>query len=171
MALFLPGLQIITALLLIAAGVSGFYAVPGPQSQSFLIHFLLGCFGAIMALFVHSMVMFYFIGSGKGMKDALDEFEIANDSEYRLRIRFFKKTVFPKAFFSILLTLAAGIIGGGVASGMIDHWIHLWVTLAAIALNLFAFPDEYKYVKENGELVKQLEQQIEAKLRQEQTSE
>lgn len=124
----------------------------------FPVHMLGGLFLGTFVCVLHVMVMFHFVGSGKELKEAariLGE----NDDIYR-RVRQFKARTFPYATFAPLVTGAAVILGGGAHTGSLPGWIHWSLGLAALALNLAAFPVEYGALKANLELLQEVDRRI-----------
>src|SRR5262245_48110296 len=73
-------------------------------------HFLWGFFSTFLVTLSHSMTMFYFIGTGKQVKDLVANNSIGAD--FIQRTKLFKARVFPPALWAMLLTMAAMIIGG-----------------------------------------------------------
>ena len=66
MAQFLLITTLLTIAGLLATGVMGFLASPGHVAQ----HILFALATAVIGLFSQSMMMFFFIGTGKELKDA-----------------------------------------------------------------------------------------------------
>jgi hypothetical protein len=168
MVLFLPGLLFTTGLLLIASMVLGFWVVPGPGSQSFVVHFLVGLIASVMALFVHAMIMFYLIGSGKGMKEAIARYGNPDGFDYLAKIRSYKVKLSGAQTLVIGITLVPAILGGGTASlsgSWISPQVHMWSAIIAVVANFWLFPKEYRIVKENGAMVHRLETLLTEKLK------
>jgi len=124
----------------------------------FSYHFILGVFVAVFVAFLHTIVMFHFVGSGKEMKEAVAL--LGGEPEIIKDIKHFKARVFPFAFFSILLTIAAEVIGGGVDTGAIPSIVHLILAIGAVILNFIAFPIEYKILKKNLILIDLLDKKL-----------
>lgn len=100
--------------------------------------------------------MFYFIGTGKHVKDLVASLPEGGNLIQRTKI--FKAKVFPPALWAMLFTMATFIIGGGVHSRV--TWTPPWFhgTLAAVSLyfNLVAFGKEAKYMGENNMLMEEV---------------
>src|SRR5262245_22564802 len=123
-------------------------------------HFLFGFFTTFLVALVQSMTMFYFIGTGKQVKDLVANY--SNGNEFIRRTRVFKAKVFPPATWAILFTMATMILGGGVDT-------HVWWTppllhglLSAVALyfNGVAFWKEAKYMIQNNLLMAEVDRHI-----------
>ena len=155
MVLGLLTASLLSIICFIATVVMGFTMQPRmgiPQ------HILWGFFTTFLVTLSQSMTMFYFIGTGKHVKDL-----VANEprgNEFILRTKVFKAKVFPSALWAMLFTMAAMILGGGVHTRMIPSWVHL--TLAAIALyyNVVAFLRDAKYMIEHNTLMVELERTL-----------
>src|SRR5690242_4108582 len=85
-------------------------------------HFMFGLFTTFLVTLGQSMTMFYFIGTGKHVKDLVAQQPSGNDFVRRTKV--FKARVFPPALWAMLFTMATMIIGGGVDTRMIPAWAH-----------------------------------------------
>src|SRR5437667_10256091 len=75
-------------------------------------HVLLGLFTPFLVTLTQSMTMFYFIGTGKQVKDLVAA--LPSGPQFVQRTKIFKMKVFPPAMWAMLFTMATMIIGGGV---------------------------------------------------------
>ena len=114
-------------------------------------HFMFGLFATFIVTLSHSMSMFYFIGTGKQVKDLLESHPQAG--EFIQRTRVFKSETSPAATMAILFTMAAWIIGGGVDTRVVPTWIHTVLALLALISNLVAFVREAKCMSQNNILL------------------
>ena len=129
---------------LIATAVMGFTAAPGHLAHH--IFFALGT--VVLGLFSQSMTMFFFIGTGKEIKDAA-----RNDTDVVQRTKAFKARVFPAAFYAMLVLMTTFIMGGGVASGKTPKWLHLSLTIVSIAMYGRAYWVELQAMQQNASLM------------------
>ena len=127
MAQFLLITTLLSIAGLIATGVMGFQSTPVHVATH--IFFALGT--VVIGLFSQSMTMFFFIGTGKELKDKSNQ-----DAEVVRRTRAFKSKVFPAAMYAMAAIMVTFIMGGGVAPGKTPPWLH--DALAALSLILFA---------------------------------
>lgn len=126
----------------------------------FTWHMLGGIFLGTLVCIIHIMTMFHFIGSGKELKEAGEVLGEAN--EMAARVRRFKVQTSGIATLAPVLTGAAVILGGmahqrpewGVG------WIHWTLGLAALAVNLVAFHVEYRALKANLELIREVDRKL-----------
>jgi hypothetical protein len=155
MAQFLLVTTLLTIAGLIATIVMGFLASPAHASQ----HILFALTTVIVGLFSQSMTMFFFIGTGKEIKDkvkgAVEEAEVVK------RTRYFKSRVFPTAMYAMAVIMVTFIMGGGVATGKTPRWLHDILAFASLAMygraywvQLHAMTDNAnlmdKYLKDEG---------------------
>jgi len=129
---------------LIATIVMGFLAAPGHVAQ----HIFAALATVVLGLFSQSMTMFFFIGTGKEIKEAAK-----NDAEVVQRTKKFKSRVFPAAMYAMLVLMVTFIMGGGVMTGKTPKWLH--VTLAAASLVMYgrAYWVQIAAMEENARLM------------------
>jgi hypothetical protein len=121
-------------------------------------HFLFGFFATFLVALAQSMTMFYFIGTGKQVKDLVSKRPGTNDFIRRTKV--FKAKVFPPATWAILFTMATMILGGGVHTRVIPPYIHALLGAAALYFNIVAFWREAKYMIEHNMLMQELERSL-----------
>lgn len=107
----------------------------------------------LLSLFSQSMVIFYFIGTGRLVKD-----EIAGWPEERRRpilaaLRRFKARTSPPATFSLLAAIAVFVVGGAVHTRALPSWTHLSASVLAVACHAWALGAEWKTFVENHRLM------------------
>ncbi|MEA2164336.1 MAG: hypothetical protein QOK37_2463 [Thermoanaerobaculia bacterium] len=144
MAQFLLITTLLSIACLIATSVAGFTATP----QHLATHIFWSLATVILGLFSQSMTMFFFIGTGKEIKDAAN-----NDDAVVKRTKAFKAKVFPAATYAMLILMVTFIMGGGVASGKTPHWLHLTLVIATIAMYGWAYWVQLQAMMENATLM------------------
>ena len=103
-------------------------------------HISFGIFSTMVALLAHSMMMFYLIGKGKAVKDAMAEHSITGD--YYRRIALARKPVFSVGTFAMAVTMITAILGASVDTGVLPPIVHGMIAYAAIACNFAALKIE-----------------------------
>ena len=103
-------------------------------------HISYGIFSTLMTLFAHSMMMFYLIGKGKAVKDAMAEHSITGD--YFRRIALARKPVFSIGTLAMALTMVTAILGASVDVQVLPPIVHGTIAYGAVACNLAALKIE-----------------------------
>ena len=114
-------------------------------------HVSLGIFSTMVILLAHSMMMFYLIGKGKAVKDAMLEGHLTGD-QYR-RIAAARKPVFSIGTYAMAATMAAAIVGASVDTGVLPPIVHAMIAYGAIACNLAALRTEVAALAESARIV------------------
>src|SRR5215469_15106740 len=120
-------------------------------------HVLFGFFTTFLVTLSQSMTMFYFIGTGKQVKDLVAA--LPSGPQLIQRTKVFKARVFPPALWAMLFTMATMIIGGGVHTHV--TWtppiLHGLLAAASLYFNIVAFWKEAKYMIENNIVMEELD--------------
>jgi len=144
MAQFLLITTLLSIAGLIATGVMGFQSTPVHVATH--IFFALGT--VVIGLFSQSMTMFFFIGTGKELKEKAE-----NDAEVVRQTKSFKARVFPAATYAMLVLMVTFIMGGGVSSGKTPRWLHLGLSLASVLMYGRAYWIQLRAMDENARLM------------------
>ena len=123
-------------------------------------HFLFGFFTTFMVALAQSMTMFYFIGTGKQVKELVVNHPAGQ--EFIQRTKRFKARVFPPATWAILFTMATMILGGGVDTRVIPTFVHTILAAVSLYYNLVAFWREARYMIEHSMLMEELDRLLQA---------
>jgi hypothetical protein len=105
----------------------------------------------MITLLAHSMMMFYLIGKGKAVKDAMAENQVTGD--YYRRIAIARKPVFSIATLAMAVTMVTAIMGASVDTGVMPPIVHAMIAYGAIACNLAAVKIEIDALAESGRIV------------------
>lgn len=127
-------------------------------SEAFAVHFFCGMVSGVLTLLVHSIIFTYFIGTGRWLKETVKAYGLA-DSIVR-QTRRFKARTSPVALFSMLLVIAAAVMGAAADTGRIATTWHLVGGVVAIGFNLMSYPVEYRCVCENMSLLDQVTAEV-----------
>jgi len=134
-AVALITLSILGNLALAFAAFYGHYRVAAGLGNADY-HFFTGLFSAFLAMFAQLMSMFYLIGTGKMIREAVIEEGL--DPAYNAEALGFKVRFFPLASLAVTCIVATPILAGGVHAEKLPPSIHGWAALAALGLNLAA---------------------------------
>jgi len=117
-------------------------------------HISYGFFSALITLLAHSMMMFYLIGKGKAVKDAMAEGGLTGD--YFRRIAIARKPVFSIGTVAMAATMATAILGASVDTGVLPPIVHGMIAYAAITANLAAAKIEIDALGESSRVVSEV---------------
>ena len=149
MAQFLLVTTLLSIAGLIATSVAGFIAAPGHYAQ----HIFLALGTVVIGLFSQSMTMFFFIGTGKQLKDKAKGGK--NESDVRQATRSLAMRVSPIATYAMAALMITFIMGGGVSTGKTPRWLHLTLSAATILLYARAYWVEIQAMERNARLMEQ----------------
>jgi len=133
-------------------------AVFGLQATDVARHISVGIFSTMITLLAHSMMMFYLIGKGKAVKDAMAEHSVAGD--YYRRIAAARKPVFSIATLAMGVTMVAAIMGASVDTGVLPPIVHAMIAYGAIACNVAALRIEISALSASSGIVDEVNRQI-----------
>jgi len=140
----------------VLVGLGGLAAtvVLGLRGADIARHISFGIFSTFITLLAHSMMMFYLIGKGKAVKDAMAEHSVAGD--YYRRIAAARKPVFSIGTLAMVLTMAAAILGASVDTGVLPPIVHGTIAYGAVVCNLAALKIEIDALTASTRIVDEL---------------
>jgi hypothetical protein len=142
---------------LVASAVLGLRVTDGPSISR---HITLAIFSTMITLLAHSMMMFYLIGKGKAVKDAMAEGNLTGD--YFRRIAAARKPVFSVGTFAMAATIVAALLGASVDTGMLPPMVHAMIAWGAVACNLAALKIEIDALGESSRVVDEVNRLLSA---------
>jgi hypothetical protein len=107
-----------------------------------------------VTLLGHSMMMFYLIGKGKAVKDAMAEHHVSGD--YHRRFAAARKPALSIATYAMGATMATAILGASVDTHVLPPIVHAMIAYGAIACNLAAIKIEVDALAESSRIVDEL---------------
>ena len=135
---------LITIAGLIVTVIMGFRATPAHMAD----HIIVALVTVVIGLFSQSMTMFFFIGTGKELKDASDQ-----DASVVQQTKAFKSRVFPAAMWAMTAIMVTFITGGGVGSGRTPVWVHNALTAISVVMFARAYWIQIRAMNENASLM------------------
>jgi hypothetical protein len=132
---------------LIATSVAGFISTPGHYAQ----HIFLALGTVVIGLFSQSMTMFFFIGTGKQLKDKAKGSE--QEPSVRQTTRSLAMRVSPVATYAMAALMVTFIMGGGVSTGKTPRWLHLTLSAMTILFYARAYWVEIQAMERNAKLM------------------
>lgn len=131
-------------------------------------HQAFGVLTGIYTCFTHCVVMMHFMGSGKGIKEAVETYALPNDPQtgYVRRTRRFKGQTSGHATLCCLCVIATVWLGGWMDTHKLNPTAHRWHMGFAgftIVYNLYAFRVEYKVINKNTAMIREIDAKIAAR--------
>ena len=114
--------------------ILGFLAAAPDQISR---HVTFAIFFTFITLLAHSMTMFYLIGKGKAIREAVTDAGLSD--ELHLAVARARRPVFSMGTLAMALTMLAAILGGGVDTGVLPVVVHSTPAMAALVTNFLAF--------------------------------
>lgn len=155
MALALTLLSLFTLVGLALATISGWtlsHALGGNATAA--RHIAVAVPTVLFSLFTQSMILFFFIGTGKLLKEAAAKRTDDAGRIYILsKVREIKMRTSALATFAPLSALAAGLLGVTSHTGKTPVWLHLGSAIAALLFHLVAFWREVVAMAETNQLM------------------
>jgi hypothetical protein len=127
-------------------------------------HQAVGVLTGLYTCLTHCIVMMHFMGSGKGIKEAIATHKLPNDPQtgYTRRLRKLTARSSGMATMGCLTIIAAVLLGGAKDTGLSRGMLHAWVSWAVVIFNLYAFWVEYRTIRENTAMIREINAQIPA---------
>ena len=143
------------------------------DSASIYRHYVLGMAASMFTCFIHVLVLFYLIGTGKDIRDAVEGQPDLVETYVPLT-RLLKRRVFPAACFAIALMVVATLMGGEVHSrllaadggrtlpvrGITAWWVHLVFVALALIASAIAFQVEVAAARETRKAIESLNAEL-----------
>jgi hypothetical protein len=107
----------------------------------------------LLSLFSQSMVIFFFIGTGRLIKDEIATFAEPERRAVLDALRGFKRATSPPATFALLSAIVVFVLGGAVHTRALSPWVHLTASMIAVATHVWALSAEWSAFLENGKLM------------------
>jgi hypothetical protein len=144
----LAALNLLALLATIAAGAASKFV----DHDLYLLHFTLGLFTAIGTLLVHCLIFTYFLGTGRWVKEVGLVYRFP-DGGLPKTTRELKRAAFPPALIAMLVTIAATAAGAGAQLQDWPWYVHGAMALIALAVNVWAFVLELRYLETNARVL------------------
>ena len=149
---------LLTAILASVVGISAatYLGLTAGTSEMIGQHISIGIFSTMITLLAHSMMMFYFLGKTKAVREAAAEGGLSK--EYERRIALARKPVFSIGLLAMMATMITALVGASVDTGVLPSGIHAVLAYSCLALNLGALRVEIKALTESGRVVAEVNQ-------------
>ncbi len=130
-----------------------------PGDRTYLIHFYLGLFGALLTLLVHCLIFTYFLGTGRWVKEVGLAYRLPDEPLPRLT-RELKRRTFPPALFAMLIAIATVAAGAGAQLRAWPWGVHAALATATLVINLWAYRIELRDLKINGGIIEDVLREV-----------
>lgn len=148
-----------TLFLLVAGGLG--LALHGTQAEPWKnYHLQAGVFTAIFVCFVHSLIFIHLLGTGLGIKRAIDEHHL--DEAQKKDLHRFKMKAFPPCMGTAVSAIATAVLGGAALNGASPH-AHLTLAIVVLVANVLTIPVVVKQLAENEQLLRRVEADVAAR--------
>ncbi|MEP6994324.1 MAG: hypothetical protein ABI968_07375 [Acidobacteriota bacterium] len=107
----------------------------------------------LLSLFSQSMVLFFFIGTGRLVKDEIAALPPDDRQSILDALRGFKRRTSPPATLALLSAIAVFVLGGAVHTRALPSGVHLTASLLAVGTHLWALTSEWNAFLDNGRLM------------------
>jgi hypothetical protein len=138
--------------------VQGFSVAPAasiPQLARVVVgrHVGLAIPTVLLSLFSQSMVIFYFIGTGKLVKLAIQGFAEPERNAVLRALARLKMRTSPPATLALLSAIAAFVLGGAAHTRFVPRWAHDASAAAAVLTHLWALAADWRAFADNHALM------------------
>ena len=149
---------LLTAILASVAGIGAaiYLGLMATSSAMLAQHISIGIFSTMITLLAHSMMMFYFLGKAKAVREAAAEGGLS--SEFERRIAIARKPVFSIGLLAMMATMITALVGASVDTGVLPTGVHAVLAYSCLALNLGALRVEIIALTESGRVVAEVNQ-------------
>lgn len=135
-------------------------AVFGVMGIDISRHVLLGIFSTMITMLAHCMMMFYFIGKGKAVKEAMAEGHLTGDYYERLTVA--RTPVFSVGSLAMGVTMIAAIMGATADTKLLPSVVHGMIAYGAIACNLAAAKVEVDAITESTRIIDEVNRRLQS---------
>ena len=109
-----------------------------------------------LLLFAHCMTMFYFIGTGKKIKEFVETWDEPTKIEVRRKIVEQKRKLFPHMTLICLVIVAAFVLGGALSAGLVSKPVHGWFALGTLVYTVHVSLMETLHLFKNIDLIREV---------------
>jgi hypothetical protein len=114
-------------------------------------HISIGIFSTMVNLLAHSMMMFYFLGKAKAVREAAAEGGLSREFERRIAVA--RAPVFSAGTAAMAATMITALLGASVDTAIVPAWVHAVMAFACLAANIRALQLEMRALTESGRVV------------------
>ena len=128
-----------------------------PTEHRVAVHWQAAIWTVLLLLSGHTVVMFYFLATGKQLRVLMQESGRDVNVQHLQDLKMFKALVFPPLMMAVGATIATFVVGGGVLVGSVPIWVHSGFGFLSLATNGVAGYREFRCIRRNARLIQQIE--------------
>jgi len=128
-----------------------------PSDHRVARHWQTALWAVLLVLSVHTLILFYFLATGKQLRVLMETSGRAVNRGYLAELRGFKSRVFPWVMAALGVTIVAFILGGGVLVGALPGWTHTILGFVTIGINFVAAGIEISCIRRNSRIIHAIE--------------
>ncbi len=121
-------------------------------------HFVMGIASGIFVCFVHSIVLVYFLGTGKAIKEQMELQNWAEEPYERSR-KIMGQSLMP-ATAGIVLVIIAAFSGGFSLIQVADPDVHMLIAACGIMGQIPVYARQWTLIRENGRLMDEVVERL-----------
>ena len=147
---------LLTAIVASVGGIAAaiYLGLTARSSAVLAQHISVGIFTTMITLLGHSMMMFYFLGKARAVREAAAEGGLSTEFERRIAVA--RKPVFSIAILAMIATMVTALLGASVDTGVLPSGIHAVLAYSCLLLNLGALRVEIGALTESGRVVEEV---------------
>ena len=147
---------LLTAIVASVGGIAAaiYLGLTARSSAVLAQHISVGIFTTMITLLGHSMMMFYFLGKARAVREAAAEGGLSTEFERRIAVA--RKPVFSIAILAMIATMVTALLGASVDTGVLPAGIHAVLAYSCLLLNLGALRVEIGALTESGRVVEEV---------------
>lgn len=115
------------------------------------VHFTLGVVASVLCLFSVVITMFYFIGTGRAVKDSVKDYGL--DRRYYQMILKYKRKYFPVMTLALVIYIALPTLGAAAQAKYIAPGFHGLFSYITLVTHAFVCYQGWGYIFENERVV------------------
>jgi 4-hydroxybenzoate polyprenyltransferase len=143
---------------LVATAVAGYLF--SAQAVGIGTHLATALASSLLLLFSHCWIMFYLIGTGKAIREAVTEHGL--EPELIEKTKAFKNRSYPWLMLAMGIVMTTFIIGGGVYTRTLPALVHHGLFYAAIVVQVRTLVLERAVLLENDILMASIDRRLRA---------
>jgi hypothetical protein len=116
-------------------------------------HLGVGLFSAVFTVAAHSLLILFMIVTGRVLKEAMIARPLGPKFLAELNVFFARRAAYPAALLAVLAIAVAAVLGFAPRAFGLSSAVHWIAGLAAVGVNLWAIPLEYRALRENQSLI------------------